>query len=104
MDGMLALLHVEPSSVPPIQRRVQRYNKVLASHPIVELQINTTDYLGTTTTLLLQLEQMTEEVEVRRTPRYASQKWIKIDMCNMVFGWRLHKLTLQNSNRSLKKG
>ena len=26
-----------------------------------------------------------------RTPKYTSQKWIKIEMCKMVFGWRLHR-------------
>ena len=38
-----------------------------------------------------------------RIPKSALQKWIKIEMCKMVFGWRLHRLSAQNSNRSLKK-
>ena len=60
----MALLHVEPPGVPPLQRGVQRYSDVLARQSIVELKINTADHLGTTATFLLQPEQMTEEVEV----------------------------------------
>ena len=63
-DGGMALLHVEPSGVPPLQRGVQRYSDVLAHHPIAKLKIHTTDHLRTAATLLLQPEQMTEKVEV----------------------------------------
>ena len=103
-DCNVALLHVEPPSVPPLQRSIQWYSDVLAHHPILELQIYATDHLGTTTAFLLQPEQVSKEVKVRKKPRYASPKWIKIEMCKMVFGWRLHRLITQNSNKSLRKG
>ena len=64
MDGRVALLHVEPPGIPPLQRGVLRYSDVLAHHSIAKLKIYTTDHLGTTATLLLQPEQVSEEVEV----------------------------------------
>ena len=80
----MALLHVEPPGVPPLQRGVQQHSDVLASHPIAELQIHAADHSGTAAALLLQPEQMSEEVEVGKIPRNASQKWIKMEMCKMV--------------------
>ena len=60
----VALLHVEPPGVPPLQRRVPRHSKVLARHSITQLKVHSADHLGTTTTSLLQPEQVMEEVEV----------------------------------------
>ena len=60
----MALLHVEPPGVPPLQRSVQQYSDVLARHPIIELQIYAADHSGTAAALLLQPEQVSEEVEV----------------------------------------
>ena len=37
VDCRVALLHVEPPGVPPLQRSIQRYSDVLARHPILEL-------------------------------------------------------------------
>ena len=64
----MALLHIEPPGVPPLQRGVQWYSDVLACHPITELQIHAANHPGTTTTLLLQLEHVTEEVKVGKNP------------------------------------
>ena len=63
-DGRMALLHVEPPGVPPLQRSVQRYNDVLARHPVVELQIYAVDHSRIIAALLLQPEQVPKEVEV----------------------------------------
>ena len=63
-DGRVALFHVEPPSVPPLQRGVQRYSDVLTRHPVAELKIHAADHSGIATALLLQLEQVSEEVEV----------------------------------------
>ena len=104
VDGEVALLHVEPPGVPPLQRGVQQYSDVLTHHSIAELKINATDHLGTTATLLLQLEQMTEEVEVGKNFEKCLTEMDEFGMCKMVFGWRLHRLMTQNSSRSLKKG
>ena len=52
-DGRVALLHVEPPSVPPLQQGVQWYSDVLTRHSIIELKIYVTDHLGTATVLLL---------------------------------------------------
>ena len=60
----MALLHVEPPGIPPLQRGIQRHSNVLSRLPIAELQIHTADHLGTTPALLLQPEQVSEEVEV----------------------------------------
>ena len=68
-DGRMALLHVEPSSVPPLQRGVLRYSDVLARHPIAELQIHAADHSGTAAALLLQPEQVSEEVEVGKNSK-----------------------------------
>ena len=62
----VTLFHVEPLGVSPFQRSVQWYINVLAGHPIPELQIYAADHLGTTAALLLQLEQVSEKVEVRQ--------------------------------------
>ena len=64
MDGWVALFHVEPPGVPPLQRHVQRHSKVLVRHPIVQLKLHPTDHLGTTVASLLQPEQVMEDVEV----------------------------------------
>ena len=63
-DGRMALLHVEPPGVPPLQRCAQRYSEVLAYHPFTELQIYAADHSGTAAAFLLQLEQVLEEVKV----------------------------------------
>ena len=55
-DGRMALLHVEPPGVPPLQRSIQRYSDVLARHLVSELHIYAADHLGTVASLLLQLE------------------------------------------------
>ena len=60
----MALLHVEPPGIPPLQKGVQWHSYVLTRHPIVELQIHTADHSGTALALLLQPEQVSEEVEV----------------------------------------
>ena len=60
----MTLFHVEPPGIPPLQRGVQWYSDVIASHPTTELQIHTTDHSGTTASLLLQPEHVSEEVEV----------------------------------------
>ena len=65
----MALLHVEPPSIAPLQRGVQRYSDVLTRHSIVELKIDAADHLQTTATLLLQPEQMSKEVEVWKNPQ-----------------------------------
>ena len=70
----------------------------------MQLKIHSADHLGTIAAFLLQPEQVTKEVEVGKDSEIRLTEWMKIDMCNMVFGWRLHKLTLQNSSRSLRKG
>ena len=95
----VALFDVEPPGVPSFQRGIQWYIDVLAGHPISELQVHTADQFGTTATFFLQTEQVPEEVEVWKIPRYASQKWIKTETCSMVFGCRLHRLIAQNSSR-----
>ena len=64
VDGRMVLLHVEPPGVPPLQRGVQRYSDVLTRHPVAELKIHAADHSGIATALLLQLEQVSEEVEV----------------------------------------
>jgi len=64
IDDWMALLHVEPPGIPPLQRGVQRYSDVLARHPVAELQIHTADHSRTAAALLLQPEQVSEEVEV----------------------------------------
>ena len=63
-DDRVALLHIEPAGIPPLQQRVQWHSKVLAHHSIAQLKIHATDHLGTTAALLLQSEQVTEKVEV----------------------------------------
>ena len=68
VDCRVALFHVEPPGIQPLQRSIQRYSDVLAHHPILELQIYATDHLGTTTAFLLQPEQVSKEVEVRQNP------------------------------------
>ena len=68
VDCRMALLHVEPPGVPPLQRGVQRYSNVLACHLVPKLQIHAADHLGTTATLL-QPEQVTEEVEVGKNSK-----------------------------------
>ena len=60
----MTLLHIEPPSIPPLQQCVQRHSKVLAHHSIAQLKIHAADHLGTIVALLLQLEQVTKEVEV----------------------------------------
>ena len=64
VDCRVALLHVEPHGVPPLQRCVQWYSEVLAHHSITKSKILAADHLGTATALLLQLEQVSEEFEV----------------------------------------
>ena len=68
-DCKVTLFHVEPLGVPPFQKSVQRHINVLTSHSIPELQIYTVAHLGTTTVLLLQLEQVSEEVELWQNPQ-----------------------------------
>ena len=68
VDCRVALLHVEPRGIPPLQRSIQWNSNVLARHPILELQIYTADHLGTTAVLLLQPKQVSEEVEVQQNP------------------------------------
>ena len=63
----MALLHVEPPGVLPLQRSIQWYSDVLARHPIPKLQIYATDHLGTAAAFL-QPEQVSKEVEVRKNP------------------------------------
>ena len=60
----MALFHVEPPSVPPLQRCVQWHSKILVRHPIAQLKVHPADHLGTTAASLLQPEQLVEEVEV----------------------------------------
>ena len=72
----MALLHVEPPGVPPFQRSIQRYSDVLARHSILELQIYTVDLLETTAALVLQLEQVSKEVEVWKNPQI---RFIEVD-------------------------
>ena len=67
-DCQVALFHVEPLGIPPFQRSVQRYVNILASHSVPELQIYAADHLGATAAFLLQPEQVSEEVEVRKNP------------------------------------
>ena len=62
-DGRMALLHVEPPSIPPFQQCVQRHREVLAWHSIVKLKIHAADHLGTAAALL-QPEQVLKEVKV----------------------------------------
>ena len=66
VDGRVALPHVEPPGVPPLQRCVQRHSKVLPRHSIAQLKVHSADHLGTTAASLLQSEQVAEEVEVRK--------------------------------------
>ena len=83
---------------------VQWYSDVLARHSIMELKINVIDHLQTTATLLLQPEQMTKKVEVGKNSEI---RLIEMDKDRYVqYGvWvEIAQLTLQNSNRSLKKG
>ena len=68
VDCRVALLHVEPPGIPPLQRSIQRYSDVLAHHPVSELQVYVADHLGTADAFLLQPEQVSEEVEVRQNP------------------------------------
>ena len=68
-DCNVALLHVEPPGVPPLQRSIQRNSDVLAHHPILELQIYIAKHLGTAAAFLLQSEQVSKEVEVRKNPQ-----------------------------------
>ena len=63
-DGRMTLLCVEPPSIPPLQRGVQRHSNVLTCHFIMELQIHTADHSRTAPALLLQPEQVSKEVEV----------------------------------------
>ena len=63
-DGRMALLHIEPPGVPPLQRCVQRHSKVLARHTIAQLKVHPADHLGTTAASLFQPEHIMEEVEV----------------------------------------
>ena len=79
----MALFHVEPPSVPPLQRSIQWYSDVLAHHPVPELQIYAADHLGTTTAIL-QVEEVTEEVEVGKNPEI--------------------RLTEMNENRNVQDG
>ena len=69
MDGRMTLLHVEPPRVPPLQRGIQRHNNVLAIIPSQKLQIHTVDHFGTTPALLLQLEQVSEKIEVGKNAK-----------------------------------
>ena len=68
-DGRMALLHVEPPNVPPLQRSIQQYSDVLARHSIPELQIYVI-------ALLLQPEKVSEEVEVRKNPQI---RFVEVD-------------------------
>ena len=67
-DCRVTLFHVEPLGVPPFQRSVQRYINVFAGHSIPKLQIYAADHLGATIALL-QLEQVSKEVEVWQNPQ-----------------------------------
>ena len=49
----VALFHVEPSGVPPLQRCVKRYGKVFARHSIPQLEVHPADHLGTSAASLL---------------------------------------------------
>jgi len=68
-NGRMTLLHIKPPGIPPLQRGIQQHSNVLAHHPIMELQIYTTDHFGTAPALLLQLEQVSEEVEVGKNSK-----------------------------------
>ena len=67
-NGQVVFFHVKPLGIPPFQGSVQWYADIITSHSIPELQIYTVAHLGTTTVLLLQLEQVSEEVELWQNP------------------------------------
>ena len=77
----MTLLHVEPPSIPPLQRGIQRHSNVLSRLPIAELQIHTADHLGTTPALLLQPEQVSKKIEVGKN---AKIRLVEMDKHNNV--------------------
>ena len=68
-DYQVALLNVEPPGIPSFQRTVQWYIDVLAGHPILELQIYAADHFGTTAAFLLEIEKVSEEIEMWKNPQ-----------------------------------
>jgi len=72
--AILDLLHVKPSGIPTLQRRIQRYAQIFIGHSIAELQIHSADHLRTGAAPLLQAEQVSKQIEMGQNPKICFAK------------------------------